>query len=142
MDFIATVGVGLLSWLLSYNGGDRTANYNVSKDAFNNFKQSRVLANTGFNSSLPGAPLWQIDFNLRSFQYTPLSDSREIRLIEVICEGNGRRFRSDFIHVNVDTPSQEYVAISYTWDDPQPVSTIPCGSSQHVHLTKSVSHIF
>ncbi|KIW16837.1 hypothetical protein PV08_04027 [Exophiala spinifera] len=141
MNFIAAVGVGLLGWLLSDDRRDPTSLYNVSKEAFHNFKQSRVLASTGFDSSLSYAPLWRDDLNLPSFQYTPISDPREIRLIKVTCEGNDRHFRSDFVHVNVDTPSHAYVAISYTWDDPQPVSTIPCGSSQHLHLTQSVSNI-
>src|ERR1700742_213995 len=140
MDFITTVGVGLLSWLLASEGGDRTSIYNASKDTFHNFKQSRVLPSTGFDSSLSYAPLWRVNLNLPSYQYTPMSNSREIRLLEVTCEGNDRRFRSDFVHVNVDTPSHDYVAISYTWDDPRPASTIPCGDSQHLHLPQSASY--
>ena len=137
MDFLTELAMGFASTIGIFQPAINLTG--LATSTFETFKQKWVHNDT-YLSSNAGHVLWDIDSISQPYAYDPLTEYRQIRLWQVTCVGEPKRFHSTLIDVSLDDPPP-YVAISYTWGDNASRSTIPCGDKGNLLLTDSVSVI-
>jgi len=77
----------------------------------------------------------------RPYQYAPLIASRQIRLLEVSYGRDPKNFICELVPVSLDDLLIQYLAVSYTWGDPEHYSTVTFSNHEMLNITKSVSII-
>jgi hypothetical protein len=73
----------------------------------------------------------------RRYSYKLISED-EIRLLRVFRAGKDARFEVELIHMSLIKRPIEYLAVSYTWDDPYEYSKVYFSSGHFLQITKSV----
>lgn len=91
---------------------------------------------TAYDLSEPKRLLPNADARLTAFNYSPLENSRTIRLLELFQETDG--FHSPIIckihHVSLDDETVQYRALSYCWGEPIKTQTI-CINGKTIFVT-------
>ncbi|ORY10184.1 heterokaryon incompatibility protein-domain-containing protein [Clohesyomyces aquaticus] len=76
------------------------------------------------------------------FKHRPLPAGNHFRILHVRRSANDGTPVCTFETISLDSPSHQYIAISYTWGDPTPVRQVASSDGQPLTLSRILSDLF